>query len=257
MYQEPKKFPKKIILILGIIIVFLIIILSFLLKPESITFTITNKSDYLQNASDSSQNNLESAILSYEQKNYGLKKSAEGIIRDLSYKEYIDTEIYNSSFLLDIPELKQTLKILFTWSKDQNPLNETLTISCPSIKETAYPEFACFDPSTQETIITGNEEDQQEKNKKSPIIISGLEFLIKRGYSRINQETVYSSLKVFFETNYPDFTRINLDTTSYHYDSSDKSLSFFNVISNTEEAFEVKIKTISLQEIEISINPLP
>ena len=97
----------------------------------------------------------------------------------------------------------------------------------------------------------------QEKNKKSPIIISGLEFLIKRGYSRINQETVYSSLKVFFETNYPDFTRINLDTTSYHYDSSDKSLSFFNVISNTEEAFEVKIKTISLQEIEISINPLP
>lgn len=199
--MENNKKTKTILIILASVIAILAILLIALnLNPKgsNLTFTITNRNEFFVDASDSQKSQLESSLLSYEETNYSLSSSvSDAIIIPHSYFHYVDNNIHNSSFILEIPSLGQALKIYFTWSSSV-ALADTLVISCPLSSETTYQDFVCFDTITGKFIkISENIESENE------IIISGLDYLSKRGINSSKLSTIYSELEKYFKKNSP------------------------------------------------------
>lgn len=251
MYDQEQKTKKRqtiILIVLAILIVGLLIALFFITNDnKKLTFTIKNKSDFFTSATKIDLNNLEYSLLSYEKEYYKIKSPVVAEVRPESYDEFLDKNIYNSTFLLDIPALLQTLKVTFTYSSE-NSVAFAVDITCPSKSETHYENFACIDS------ITGKTEDEktEEEKKPTPPTILGLDYLRKRGVSSANQSAIYKYIENFFMED-SSVTRLTFVEDSYAYDQTDRTITTFEIKSNTDTVYIVTVHSYPDKSPDITI----
>ena len=68
-----------------------------------------------------------------------------GALRSSDVAVLTDSEISSASFLVDIDEFKTTFRVSLSWSKTVS-VPDGITISCPTLEETLYPDSPCLAP---------------------------------------------------------------------------------------------------------------
>ena len=125
------------------------------------TISITNFTAIVKNLPDSERQLLEQNLYATVKMNLSgtttMPTVTDAVIRGGSYRQTYDepTEVYHTTFLVDIPSLKQTYQVQDDYSSlppDLSGLYDyTALVLCPSPSDLIYPAFTCQDRLSQES----------------------------------------------------------------------------------------------------------
>lgn len=160
MFNQPKKHYKTIIIILSIFSISLIFLFIFS-KPKTHLTKIDNFSQFNKTMPKSKQAQIFAAL--YQNIALNLTESSTpppkngAFIRNDTYNDNYDRtkEFHYGSFIVDLPNLKQSYLIQYEWSNDpKNPsMSDTQTlITCPEKTSVIYPDFHCVDQFTNSAL---------------------------------------------------------------------------------------------------------
>jgi hypothetical protein len=115
---------------------------------------IANFAKVVKNLPDSEQTLIEQNLY-YTVKLNSTTAAENATIRDGSYTQTFGGQmVYTTTFLVDIPNLKQTYRVSDQWSPlppDQSGLYDyTTLVLCPDPGDLIYEPFTCVDRVTQE-----------------------------------------------------------------------------------------------------------
>ena len=109
-------------------------------KPVSDNrLTITNLDQYSNGISSDQQYDIEKSIYKMIGRNGGLS----GIVREGSYKKYMQDGYTNVVFLVDLPSIKRTYRATLTIAELDG--YRAVNILCPDEADLIYPAFECKD----------------------------------------------------------------------------------------------------------------
>lgn len=143
-------FNKKNIIILSIILIVIIIIsVIYTVKQNSSQVVIGNYDKFIKSLPQDRKlaiNSTLSNIIKSSSSDIKISTSS-ATIREKSYTEVYNKseKTYSSTFIVDIPDIKQSYKVLFIWSKDSSVVlkGDDLIFSCLTKEQLIYGNFNC------------------------------------------------------------------------------------------------------------------
>lgn len=144
---------KKIILLSsGVAFVVIIIILALVNifsnnKQEDI-IDIANFKDHVTNLPSTERDNIEQALYDVVKLNNGGINEAsinDATIREGSYEQSFDNDIYSTVFIIDLPTLRQSYQITNFYSSSVQLTSYTMLATCLDENQLIYGDFECVD----------------------------------------------------------------------------------------------------------------
>jgi hypothetical protein len=148
---------KKLVIAVFIIIAAIVAALFVLTRPEPSppTITINNYSDFVRNLPASERTIIEAELyLIVSTNNNPMPNVKTALIRDDSYSQSFNNQIYQTAFIVDLPEIEQSYRLTSFFSRlppEESGLRDyNIQSSCLSPADLIYPQFECFDRASFE-----------------------------------------------------------------------------------------------------------
>jgi hypothetical protein len=99
-----------------------------------------------------------------------------------------------------------------------------------------------YDPVSGETIRVIDQEPEESSGK---VALVGFIIFNKVGFTAQQQEILFNTVQDFFTEKYPEIKRLSYRQNSLRYDENDDDISYFELVSDMQDTFKVKIDTES------------
>jgi hypothetical protein len=144
--------------LLSLITLSILILILTNKTPPPQTITISNYSKFVKNLPASERTVIESALYQIiSQNNSPTPTITSALIRENTYNQSFTTEIYATTFIIDLPEIQQSYKIADYYSylppSESGLIDYNIQAHCPSPAESIYPPFTCTDRFTTEDAV--------------------------------------------------------------------------------------------------------
>lgn len=143
-----------------VVVVIAMIVLAVIhnTQKDDSSITIQNYGTYVKNLSDSEKKNIEMTLYSTVSKNSSGSVAGSTIkdasIRDSSYSQSLNEEVYTTRFIVDIPSIKQSYEVKDLFS--HQPVSKsgltdyTTLVLCLDKSQLKYGDFNCQDRISEE-----------------------------------------------------------------------------------------------------------
>jgi hypothetical protein len=151
------KLAKIIIIYLGIITILGIVAAIFVaLRNNKVSHTdylqITNYSEFVENIPNSEQSSIEAALsqaISLNVADLDTYTINDAIIRQGSYQQHLDNNIYTTRFIVDIESINKSFGVANFYSSDDPSISRltdfTSQAYCLDSKDLIFGDFECND----------------------------------------------------------------------------------------------------------------
>ncbi|MCL2002031.1 hypothetical protein FWG76_01340 [Candidatus Saccharibacteria bacterium] len=99
-------------------------------------------------------------------------------------------------------------------------------------------EQEIYDPISGDTVRIL---DQDPEEPWDGVFLLGFGVFGEIGFTGVQQEIIFATVRDFFSEGYPDISQLSLSRNSISYDITNEDITWFELISDTEETFRVKL----------------
>lgn len=187
MFNNLTKKQKTIFTLIPITFISLIIIISILvIQATPNQSKIQNFNELNTTISKKDRDRINKTLTALLQSNYNISDNDtidDIYIRIDTYKETISNDITTATFIVDINSIQQSFIISLEYSETNKKISNDISISCPTLEQTKYPESTCISEgySTGELSIylpfRGTTKSGNEITIKQQYYISGESYL--------------------------------------------------------------------------------